>query len=88
MDLEQIKKTLNSGSGLALKEYLIAKLNELKSIDSIKEKDIATHQSIEIKAQKRAYSKLKEIMQDIMTFSDEVKTRDPRDSYHITDEDL
>jgi hypothetical protein len=88
MELKEIKQTLNSGSGLALKEYLSAKLNELKSIDNISEKDVATHQVVEIKAQKRAYKKLKEIMQDIMTFSEETKPKDPRDSYGITDEDL
>ena len=88
MDLEQIKKTLNSGSGKSLKTYLISKLNELKSIDSIQEKDNEKEQALETKAQKRAYSKLKEILLDIMTFSEEVKERDPRDSFAITDEDI
>lgn len=88
MDLEQIKKTLNSGSGKALKTYLLSKLNELKSIDSINEKDTAISQSLEVKAQKRAYSKLKEILSDLTTFSEEVSERDPRDSFAITDEDI
>lgn len=88
MDLEHIKKTLNSGTGVAMKKYLIVKLSELKSIDSIKEKDTPTHQSIEVKAQKRAYQKLKEILQEIMTFSEEVKPKDPRDSFGITDDDI
>lgn len=88
MDLEQVKKTLNSGSGQALKNYLINKLNELKSIDSIKEKDTAIHQALEVKAQKRAYLKLQEILQEIMTFSVEVKVKDKRDSYGITDDDI
>ncbi len=88
MDLEQIKKTLDSGSGMALKKYLTFKLNELKSIDAIKEKDVATHQAIELKAQKRAYAKLKEILSEVMTFTEVIKPKDPRDSFSITDEDI
>ncbi len=89
VNLENIRKVLDSGSGQSLKNYLVFKLNELKSIDSIKDKDVATHQAIEVKAQKRAYQKLKEILQDIMSFSkEEVKVRDPRDSYAITDDDI
>lgn len=88
MDIEQIKKTLDSGAGQALKTYLTLKLDELKSIDSIKEKDVATHQAIELKAQKRAYAKLKEILQDIMTFTQSVSIKDPRDSFGITDDDV
>jgi hypothetical protein len=88
MDTEQIKKTLDSGSGQALKTYLILRLDELKSIDNIKDKDVATHQAIEVKAQKRAYLKLKEILEDIMTFNESVKVKDKRDSYGISDEDI
>jgi len=88
MDIEQIKKILDSGSGQALKTYLTLKLDELRSIDNIKDKDTPTHQAIEVKAQKRAYTKLKEILQDIMTFSDAVTSKDPRDSFGITDDDV
>ena len=88
MDLQQIKKTLDSELGKALKTYLNSKLNELKSIDSINEKDTSVKQALEVKAQKRAYSKLKEILKDIMTFSEGKKPKDPRDSYAISDEDI
>jgi hypothetical protein len=81
MELPAIKKYLDSEIGLATREYLEAKLNELKNIDSISDKDTPTHQSIELKAQKRAYKKLKEILQDIMTFGEEIKPKDPRDRY-------
>ena len=83
MDSEAIKKFLDSGAGKALKGYLLAKLNELGSIDSIKEKDVATHQTIEVKAQKRAYAKLKEIYSEIMTMGEDKKERDERDSYAV-----
>lgn len=78
-----MKKFLDTGAGQATKTYLLGKLEELKSIDNIKDKDIATHQAIEIKAQKRAYSKLKEIMEELMTFDDEIKEKDPRDSFVV-----
>ena len=88
MDLDQIKKVLDSGSGKSLKSYLMIKLDELKSIDNVSEKETAITQALEIKAQKRAYLKLKEILQDLMTFSEDVKVKDPRDSFAITDEDI
>lgn len=88
MDTDQIKKTLDSGSGASLKLYLISKLEELKSIDNIKDKDVATHLAIEVKGQKKAYLKLKEILQEIMSFTVEVKPKDKRDSYGINDEDI
>ena len=88
MDLEAIKKVLDSGAGLALKEYLISRLDELKSIDNISEKDTSANQTLELKAQRRAHKKLKEIMQDIMTFSENITSKDPRDSFGITDEDI
>ena len=87
MDTKEIRKFLNSGAGIALKEYLIGKLDELRDIKNIKEKDVATHQTIEVKAQKRAYEKLKEIMQEIANLSSEIKEKDPRDRYDVGLED-
>ena len=83
MNLIEVKKLLDSSRGRELKEYLFSKLIELRDIDNIKEKDTATHQSIETKAQKRAYLKLREIMAEIMTVSQETKEKDPRDSFAI-----
>lgn len=83
MDLEAIKQVLDSGAGVALKEYLTAKLNQLKNIDSLSEKDTPAQQAVEVKAQKRAYVKLREILEDIMTFSGVKKKKDPRDNYEV-----
>lgn len=88
MELPEIKRFLDSGSGMAMKDYLMAKLNELKSIDNISEKETSANQTLELKAQKRAYKKLKEILQDIMTFSEDLKVKDKRDSYGISDDDI
>ena len=83
MATESIKQFLDSATGLELKEILLARLNELKSIENISDKDTTAKQSLELKAQKRAYGKLKEILQDLMTFSGSVKSKDPRDQYGI-----
>jgi hypothetical protein len=88
MDLESIKRILDTEAGSTLREYLISKLDELKNIDNVTEKDTAVTQALEVKSQKRAYNKLKEILKDILTFSESVKAKDPRDSYGITDDDI
>ena len=81
MDTSGIKKFLDSGAGKATKDYLIAKLLELRDIESVPEAGNATSQALEVKAQKRAYKKLREILQDLMTLSEDVRQRDPRDDY-------
>ena len=78
MDVGSIKKTLDSPTGKALKEYLILQLETLKDIDNLED---AT--AVEVRAQKKAYNKLKVILLEVMTFSQEVKSKDPRDSFHI-----
>ena len=83
MDLQQIKITLDSDSGKALKSYLLDKLNELKNIDNIQPYGSPTAYTVEARAQKKAYNKLKEIMQDLMTWGADIKEKDPRDSYVV-----
>jgi hypothetical protein len=85
--MDSIKQFLNSGAGLEMREYLTLKLNELKNIDSVSEKDVASQQVLELKASKRAYKKLKEILSDIMTFSESVKLKDARDRFDVGLED-
>ena len=81
MNLEQIRTTLNSASGKSLKEYLLSRLNELRNIENLNELSTATAQALEVKSQKRAYLKLKEIMKDLMDIEEEARKNDPRDSY-------
>ena len=88
MELPEIKKFLDSASGMAMRDYLLARLEELKNIENISDRDTATKQALEIKATRLAYKKLKEILQDLMTFSESVKVKDPRDNYGISDEDI
>jgi len=77
-----IKRFLNSGAGVALKGYLQSKLEELKDIGNIKEQDTPIAQAIEIKASLRAHKKLKNILSELMTISEEPRPKDPRDSFN------
>lgn len=75
---------LDSSAGASLKEYLLLKLAELQSIDNVKEYETTAAQALELKAAKRAYNKLKDIMEGILTFAQEsTSQRDPRDSYDV-----
>lgn len=82
-NLSQIRDFLDSTAGKQMKDYLMTKTIELRNIDNIKEYQTPTTQALEVKAQLRAYNKLKEIMNDIMTFETDVKVKDPRDSYEV-----
>jgi hypothetical protein len=83
----EIKKYLDSEVGLATRQFLEMKANKLRSIENINEKDTAVKQALEVKAQKRAYKILKEILEEIMTFSQEVRPKDSRDRYDVGLED-
>lgn len=88
MDLDLVKKIIDSGAGAQLKKYFNQRLDELQSIENIQEKDDERAQAIELKARKYAYAKLKEILQDIMTFEESVKPKDPRDSFAVDVDDV
>jgi len=81
--MDEIRKILNSPAGTELKEYLLGKVAELQNIENINEKSTATEQALEVKAQKRAYDKLKSIMDEIGIMSNKPTIKDPRDSYDV-----
>ena len=83
MENEQIRATLNSGSGRALRKYLIRKMYELRDIQSVKDISNATEQAIELKAQKKAYNKLDEIFREIMDMGEEPREKDQADSFEV-----
>ncbi len=82
-DLEQIKTVLNSSAGKALKSYLIARTNELKDITNIKEFSTTATQTLELKAQLRAYTKLRQIMEEIMLFETSKNEKNDLDGYEV-----
>ena len=79
----QIKKVLDSSAGKELKDYLTRKYLELRDIENIQEFQTTAAQTLEVKSQRRACLKLKEILEDIMTFETEVRSKDPRDDYSV-----
>ena len=81
--MDDISKFLDSQRGQQLKDYLSSKLMELRDIENVKEKDTSSHQVIEMKAQRRAYLKLKEILAELMTFEQKTKPKDSRDSFIV-----
>ena len=80
--MDSIKKILDSDSGLDLKRYLAAKLLELKFIDNLKMSLNPIKMAIEVRATKKAFNKLQEIITELGDFSTELKENDPKDSYH------
>lgn len=66
--MNQIKELLDSPQGKALKSLLIKRCEELKDIEFLQEKGTPTEQTIEIKAQRRAYLKLKSILNEILSY--------------------
>lgn len=66
-----------------MKQYLKAKCDQLKDIENLTEYSTSASQTLELKAQIRAYKKLREILTDIMTFEQEEKKKDPRDSFSV-----
>ena len=81
MNLKEIRQTLNSELGKPLKDYLLSRLKELREIDNIKEESSPTHQAIELKAQKKAYEKLKDILGEIMTIEEMNEEKTEKDQY-------
>ena len=81
--MEELRRILNSDSGKSLRVYLVGKLNELKDISNLDLKDDSEHQAVEVKSQKKAYLKLKQIMEELIDFSTEQEEKDPKDSYII-----
>lgn len=78
---KNIKLFLNSSVGKELKDYIVDSINELKDIDNLEKYDTPTHQVIELKACKKAHDKLINILNRIMTFDEDVREKDTRDSY-------
>jgi len=70
MDLSSIKRVLSGKEGQDLREYLLSNLLVLKSIESIDEKATPTQQALEFKANKKAYKILKDVFDQIMSWSE------------------
>jgi len=77
----EVKKTLDSGTGKELKEYLLSKLRELKDIDNLKRFKTEKAQIIEVDSQQKAYEKLAEILGEIITIEEINETKPEKDQF-------
>jgi len=80
--MSNIKQFLDSASGKEMKDLLLAKYRELKSIDNIKDCETPTAQAIEIKANKKAAEKLRNILEVIVSIEEFNETSQEKDQYY------
>ena len=81
MKIQEIKKFLDSEAGQAVKDFLLDELKELRQIDNLKEYETPTAQTIEIKSQKKAFNKIKDILEKLMTISDSDMEKPEKDQF-------
>jgi len=81
MNNEQIKKTLDSEVGKALKDFIISEIHKANSVNNLKDLDNAEEIAIEVKANKKAVKVLVNIFGQILTWSGEQSKKDERDNY-------
>jgi len=81
MNNEQIKKTLDSEVGKALKDFIISEIHKANSVNNLKDLDNAEEIAIEVKANKKAVKVLVNIFGQILTLSGEQSKKDERDNY-------
>ncbi|MFA5071989.1 MAG: hypothetical protein WC511_06600 [Candidatus Pacearchaeota archaeon] len=81
MSLENIKTALDSEVFKEIKDFLIRNCEELKDIENVKDHGTAVAQALELKAQKKAYLKLKEILLTVLSW--EVKEKEEKEDYGL-----
>lgn len=69
MELEKLRALLNSEMGQPLKRYLAQELNKLKNIENIEKCTSPTQQAVEYTAQLKAYRKVAEILENIVSIT-------------------
>ena len=81
MNPKEVKKFLDSDAGQAMKDFLLEELMELRKIDNLREYSTPTAQTIEIKSQKKAFNKLRDILEKLMTINDYNSSEKAKDQY-------
>lgn len=80
-DLHLIKQLLDSPTGISLKQYLLSATNDLKNIDNLKDYSNSTDIAIEVKSQKKAYHKMLDILEKIISFEEGNEEIDKEEDY-------
>lgn len=70
-DIKEIKSFVESGAGAKMKEYLQLRLTSLRSIERVRDLDDPVELAVDIKAQKKAYFIIRDILDDIMIVESE-----------------
>ena len=82
--LEELKELLKSEKGTDLKMFLINEMEKMKDIDNIKDYSDAKTYAIEIKSQKKAYEKIKNILSllEIIEKTKDISKKDIKDRFY------
>lgn len=83
MDIKELKNLLDTTSGKELRGFLLAEYNKLKNIENVKDCSSAADQALELKSQKKAAEKLRDILSKIMTINESEKVDKSKDDYFI-----
>lgn len=84
MDLNRLKSTLRGEAYRDLREFFLLHLDDMKDIDNVRDYSKAQDQALEIKSQKKAYQKLKKILEQIIEFGDsQNKTGSKKNDYGV-----
>jgi len=83
MNIENIRRVLNQQAGKDLLKYLTAELESMKNIDELEISLNPIKTTIELKAQKKAYNKLKQILVGLITYSEDQQAKSNQDSYQV-----
>jgi len=78
MDITAFKKIFKSDAYLELRRYLTQKLLQLRNIDNLQEET-----EVELKAQKKAYRILKNILDELNVLETLEKKKTDKDSYQV-----
>ena len=83
VNLDNLRELLRSEAGIALKKFLIGHILDLKDIDNLKDLSDPKELSIEVKAQKKAFVKLVDILEELAIITtDYKKERSEKDQYY------
>jgi len=78
-DIKEIKSFVESGAGKKMKEYLQLRLTSMRSIERVQDFSDPVEATIELKAQKKAYFLVRDILDDIMVVESEVEKSDAKE---------
>jgi uncharacterized protein YqgV (UPF0045/DUF77 family) len=81
MNLENIRRIINTDPGQDLKEFILSEINKLKDLDNIKVSLNPITTTIELRATEKAYRKLLDIYRLLVTVSGDLQSKDPKDNY-------